>query len=93
MEIEQSVGCSNEVDKYLAENCDTRKDVNFEILGWWKDNSSKYNVLSKVAKDMLVVPISIVTSESAFNTGGCVLNPFQSLLSPFMVQNLFCAQN
>ena len=33
LEAEQSVGCSNEVDKYLAENCDGRKDVNFEVLG------------------------------------------------------------
>ena len=33
LEAEQSVGCSNEVDKYLAENCDGRRDVNFEVLG------------------------------------------------------------
>ena len=34
LEVEQFVGCSNEVEKYLAENCDSRKDVNFEVLGW-----------------------------------------------------------
>ena len=33
LEAEQSVGCSNEVEKYLAENCDGRKHVNFEVLG------------------------------------------------------------
>ena len=33
MEATQSIGCSNEVDKYLAENFDGRNDVNFEILG------------------------------------------------------------
>ena len=42
LEAEQSIGCSNEVDKYLAENCDGRRDGNFEVLGWWKDNSSRY---------------------------------------------------
>ena len=41
LEAEQSVGCSNEVEKYLIENCDGRKDVNFEILAWWKDNFSR----------------------------------------------------
>ena len=34
LEVEQFVGCSNEVEKYLAENCDSRKGVNFEVLGW-----------------------------------------------------------
>ena len=70
LEAEQSVGCSNEVHKYLAENCDGRKDVNFEILEWWRDNWSRYQVLSKVAKDVLAIPVSIVSFESAFSTGG-----------------------
>ena len=34
LEAEQSVGCSNEVEKHLAENCDGRKYVNFEVLEW-----------------------------------------------------------
>ena len=93
LEAEQSVGCSNEVDKYLAENCDGRMDVNFEVLGWWKDNSSRYPMLSKVAKDVLAVPVLTVASESAFSTGGRIVDPFRSSLSPLMVQNLVCAQN
>uniref|UniRef100_A0A7N2MY98 HAT C-terminal dimerisation domain-containing protein n=1 Tax=Quercus lobata TaxID=97700 RepID=A0A7N2MY98_QUELO len=80
--------CSNEVEKYLAKNCDGRKDVNFEILEWWRDNCSKYQVLSKVTKDVLVVPVSTITSESAFSTGGHIVDPFRSSLSPLMVQNL-----
>ena len=76
LEAEQSVGCSNEVDKYLVENCDGRRDVNFEVLGWWKDNSSRYPMLSKVAKDVLAVPVSTVASESTFSTGGRIVDPF-----------------
>ena len=53
LQVEQSVGCSNKLEKYLAENCDGRNDANFEILGWWSDNCSRYQVLSKVAKDVL----------------------------------------
>ena len=70
MQVEQFVGCRNEVKKYLAENCDGRKDVNFEILEWWRDNWSRYQVLSKVAKDVLAISVSIVSFESAFSTGG-----------------------
>jgi hypothetical protein len=47
LEVEQSMGCNNELDKYLVENCEGRKDVNFDVLLWWKTNSSRYQVLSK----------------------------------------------
>ena len=50
--------------------------MNFEVLGWWKDNSSRYPMLSKVAKDVLVVPVSTVPYESAFSTGGHIVDPF-----------------
>ncbi|XP_030970188.1 zinc finger BED domain-containing protein RICESLEEPER 1-like [Quercus lobata] len=93
LQVEQSVGCSNELERYLAENCDGRKDANFEILEWWRDNCNRYQVLSKVVKDVLVVPVSTVASESAFSTGGRIVDPFRSSLSPLMVQNLVCSQN
>ena len=93
MQVKQSVGCNNELEKYLAENCDGRKDGNFEILEWWRDNCNRFQVLSKVVKDVLAVPVFTVASESAFSTGGRIVNPFRSSLSPFMVQNLACSQN
>ncbi|KAK4605841.1 hypothetical protein RGQ29_000218 [Quercus rubra] len=94
LEAEQSMGCSNEIDKYLAKNCESRRgDVKFEILGWWKANLDRYQVLSKLAMDVLAVPISTIASESAFSTGGCILDPFRSSLSPLMVQNLVCTQD
>ena len=94
LETEQSIRCSKEIDKYLAENCESRNgDVKFQILRWWKANSNRYQVLSKLARDVLAVPVSTVASESAFSTGGCILDPFRSSLSPLMVQNLVCAQD
>ncbi|XP_023896650.1 zinc finger BED domain-containing protein RICESLEEPER 2-like [Quercus suber] len=36
LEAEKSIGCSNEIEKYLAENCESRRDVKFEILGGGK---------------------------------------------------------
>ena len=50
-------------------------------------------MLSKLARDVLAVPVSTVASKSAFSTGGRILNPFRSSLSPLMVQNLVCAQD
>ena len=78
----------------MAENCESRRgDVKFEILWWWKANSNTYQVLSKLARDVLVVLVSIVASVSAFSTRGRILDPFQSSLSPLMVQSLVCAQD
>ncbi|KAG5566734.1 hypothetical protein RHGRI_002319 [Rhododendron griersonianum] len=39
------------------------------------------------------MPVSTVASESAFSTGGRVLDPFRSSLSPSMVDTLVCTQN
>ena len=90
LEAEQFIGCNNEIGKYFDENCESRRgDVKFEILGWWKANSNRYQVLFKLANDVLVVPVSTVTSESAFSNRGCILDPFRSSFSPLMVQILF----
>ncbi|KAL7211527.1 hypothetical protein ACSBR2_014400 [Camellia fascicularis] len=39
------------------------------------------------------MPISTVTSESVFNIGGRILDPFCSSLAPKMVEVLVCTQN
>ena len=40
----------------------------FDIISWWRASSSKYPILSRVARDLLAIPISIVTSYDAYNT-------------------------
>ncbi|XP_071932945.1 zinc finger BED domain-containing protein RICESLEEPER 2-like [Coffea arabica] len=81
-----------ELEKYLNENCE-EDDERFDILLWWKANSLRFPILSKVACDMLAVPISTVASEYGFSTGGRVLNTFRSSLTPRIVQSLICAQD
>ena len=46
-----------------------------------------------MARDILAVPVSTVASESAFSTGGRVLDTFRSSLSPKIVQTLICTQD
>ena len=65
----------------------------FDILDWWRVNSSRYGILSQVARDVLAIPVSAIATESAFSTGGRVLDPFRSSLSPNTVEALICTQN
>ena len=83
-EEEENVDSKSEVDKYLEETIEKDED-DFKILGWWKMNSSKYRILSQIARDVLAIPVSTVASESAFSTGGRVLDQFRSSLTPKLV--------
>jgi hypothetical protein len=42
---------------------------------------------------VLAIQISTVASESAFSTGGRVLDDFRTSLTPFMVEALVCTQD
>lgn len=88
-------GCidlKNEVEKYLFEPNEDENDENFGILGWWKENSVRFRILSQVARDVFAIPVSTVASESVFSTGGRILDPFRSSLTPKMVEALICTQ-
>ncbi|BAF14375.2 Os04g0321400 [Oryza sativa Japonica Group] len=42
-------------------------DTSFDILAWWKLYGSKYPIISRMAHDILSVPMSTVASESCFS--------------------------
>jgi hypothetical protein len=71
----------SEVDKYLSE--DNEPDTpKFDILKWWKANSTRFPILSHLARDLLAIPITSVASESAFSAGGRTLDDFRTSLTP-----------
>ncbi|KAL2247132.1 UNVERIFIED_CONTAM: Zinc finger BED domain-containing protein RICESLEEPER 1, partial [Sesamum indicum] len=82
----------SELEKYLGEDVEMHRDK-FDILNWWRVNAQRFPILSKMAWDILAVPVSTVASESAFSTGGRVLDTFRSSLSPKIVQALICTQD
>lgn len=87
----------NELDRYLKEELfvATANELGlpFDILSWWKTNSSKYPVMSLMAREVLAVPVSSVASESAFSTGSRVLDQYRSCLTPDMVETLVLTQD
>ncbi|CAN0859784.1 Putative AC transposase, partial [Linum grandiflorum] len=80
-----------ELDHYLDEDVIPRScDIEFHILGWWRANAAKYSTLHEIARDILVVPITYVAFESAFSSGGRLLDPHQSRLHFKTVEALMC---
>ncbi|XP_055960801.1 zinc finger BED domain-containing protein RICESLEEPER 2-like [Mercurialis annua] len=82
----------NELEIYLSEAV-VANDASFDILRWWTLNSERFPVLSRMARDILAVQVSTVASESAFSTGGRVLDDFRSCLTPKIVEALVCIQD
>lgn len=69
-----------ESEKYLLEETEAESD-NFNILLWLRINSSRFHVLGDMARDVLAILISTVASESAFRTGGRVLEFIQKFFN------------
>ncbi|KAM0062875.1 putative HAT dimerization domain, ribonuclease H-like superfamily [Helianthus debilis subsp. tardiflorus] len=81
----------SELKMYLEEGVlQGHGGMNFNILEWWNTHRLKYRVLSKMAMDILAVPISTVASESTFSAGGRVIDPYRSTLAPTTVEILIC---
>ena len=84
----------SELDNYLDDDVlSDMRDKQFDILAWWKSNTTIYPILSRMARDILVIPVSTVSSESAFCTGDRVVDQYQSSLSSSTVKALVCTQD
>ena len=82
----------SELKVYLEEGVYICDDVSipFDVLEWWRANSLKYRILSRMARDILAVPITTVASEASFSAGSRVIDAYRASLSPETVQVLIC---
>ncbi|XP_077217892.1 zinc finger BED domain-containing protein RICESLEEPER 2-like [Tasmannia lanceolata] len=92
LEEEENVQYGSELDRYLLERVE-KDSGEFKILYWWKVNGSRFPLLSQLARDVLAIPVSTVASESAFSSGGRVLDQFCSSLTPKLVESLICTKD
>jgi hypothetical protein len=91
-ETSQGEGAKSDLEKYLEEPLFPR-NVDFNILNWWKVHTPRYPVLSMMARNVLGIPMSKVAPELAFNYSGRVLDRDWSLLNAPTVQALVCSQD
>ncbi|KAK9095763.1 hypothetical protein Sjap_021260 [Stephania japonica] len=89
---EESNGNKNEVDKYLAEICEKNVEP-FDILNWWKVNSSKYKVISQIGERCLSKSRFLRLHRIGIQDRWTVLDSFRSSLNPNTVEALICTQN
>ncbi|KAL3511911.1 hypothetical protein ACH5RR_024628 [Cinchona calisaya] len=82
----------SELDLYLEESLLPRVQ-DFNALGWWKLNRLKYPILSKMAADILSIPISTVAPDSVFHTADRKMDSVRSTLKPTTVEALLCAKD
>jgi hypothetical protein len=63
----------SELQTYLDNDHVSQFDDSFSILSWWHDHKRTYHVLSILAKDIMIVHISTISSESTFSLCGRVI--------------------
>ncbi|XP_057797482.1 zinc finger BED domain-containing protein RICESLEEPER 2-like [Salvia miltiorrhiza] len=82
----------SDLDTYFEEKVIKWKEPgHFDVIMWWKLNSQKFIILSKMACDVLSIPITTVASKSAFSACGRVIEPHRASLAVDTVQMLLCA--
>ncbi|PKA62031.1 Putative AC transposase [Apostasia shenzhenica] len=79
----------SQLDLYLEEpSHDLNSDL--DILEFWSKSSMRYPELAMMARDVLTIPISSVSSEESFKIGKKLLNTCQCSLNPKVFQSLIC---
>lgn len=82
----------SELDQYLEESLIPRSQ-DFEVLGWWSLNRTKYPTLSKMAADVLSLPFCTVSPDSVFDTEVKKMDNYRSSLRHVTLEALFCAKD
>ena len=83
------LSCSiSELSTYLDSDPITEFDESFSVLSWWRDHKRTYPILSILTKDVLTVPVSTVSSESAFSLCGRLIEERRRSLTSEHVEML-----
>lgn len=71
----------SELDQYLDETLLPRVQE-FDVLDWWKQNKLKYPTLSKMARDILSIPVSAAAFDYVFDMEPREMDEYKTSLRP-----------
>ncbi|XP_057520795.1 zinc finger BED domain-containing protein RICESLEEPER 2-like [Amaranthus tricolor] len=82
----------SELDIYLEES---RLDhhLALDVLQWWKTNETRHPQVARMSRDLLVIPITTVASQSPFRLGGRVLTKYRASLQPDTAEGLITSRS
>ncbi|XP_071904989.1 uncharacterized protein [Coffea arabica] len=93
-EIDRALPEKSDLDVYLEESryaCDA--NANLDVLAWWKGERLRFPILSRMAADILSVPVTTMASDSTFSAGGRVIDDRRASMSVETVQMLLCGND
>ncbi|KAJ1278634.1 hypothetical protein BS78_04G093800 [Paspalum vaginatum] len=64
-----------------------------KLLDWWREHRYSFPVLSHFARDILLVPVSTVSSEATFSIVGRIIEERRSSLAPETVEAITCLKD
>jgi hypothetical protein len=79
---------ASEMSMYIDSDPITMFDDDFDLLSWWHEHETTYPILSILAKNVLTVPVSTISSESAFSLTGKIIEERRRSLGSSMVEVL-----
>ncbi|XP_062104411.1 zinc finger BED domain-containing protein RICESLEEPER 2-like [Humulus lupulus] len=88
----QKCDMKSELEWYLEQPVLPWSD-DFLVLDWWKTSSIQYPILSRMARDILAIPMSLATSYDAFYTEPRPVEEYLSRLNSKMVNALVCTRS
>ena len=88
-----SASSANELLVYLDGDNVTTYEDDFDLLLWWHDHKLTYPILSIMARDIMFVPVSTVSSESCFSLTGRIIEELRRRLLPETVEMLACIKD
>ena len=82
----------SELDEYLEEPL-LPNDQEFDVLCWWRLNGFRYPTLSRIASDLLSMPLSTVSADSVFDTEIRKMDSYRSSLGSTTLEAVICAKD
>lgn len=88
-----TIAAVSKLSSYLDSDTVTCFNDDFNIISWWHEHKLTYPILSILARDIMSVPVSTVSSESCFSLTGRVIEERRRRLQLHTVEMLTCVKD